>query len=120
MVAVPIAYVLASLRYLSEAFQVEPVLLILARYHAIDLAQGFIIPGGLLFGVLRLRLDRGRVAGLVVELGRGVPAGGLRDVLARALGDPTLQLSFAAPSGAGFIDGAGRPVEGPDPRVSEG
>ena len=111
VVAVPIAYVLVSLRYLSDALRIEPFLLTLVRYHAIDLAQGFLIPGGLLLGVLRLRLDRGRVAGLVVELGRGVPAGGLRDVLARALGDPTLQLSFAAPSGAGFIDGAGQPVE---------
>jgi signal transduction histidine kinase len=47
----------------------------------------------------------------LVELGRGIPAGGLRDVLARALGDPTLQLAFAAPTGAGYIDGAGHPVE---------
>ena len=39
---------------------------------------------------------------LVVELGRGVPVGGLRDVLARALGDPSLELAFAAPSGVGF------------------
>ena len=62
---------------------------------------------------LRPRLSRGRMAGLVVELGRGVPLGGLRDVLARALGDPSLQLAFAAPSGSGYVDAAGQPVELP-------
>ena len=70
----------------------------------------FVVPLGLLAGVLRLRLNRGRTAELLVELGRGVPVGGLRDVLARTLGDPTLQLAFASPSGDGFVDGAGRPV----------
>ena len=72
-----------------------------------------ILPAALLIGVLRLRLDRGRVAGLVVELGGGVPVGALRDALARALGDPTLELAFADPNSIGYIDPAGRPVEVP-------
>ena len=72
-----------------------------------------IFPVGLLLGMLRTRWSRGRIASLVVELGRGVPVGGLRDVLARALGDPTLQLAFAAPSGSGFVDAAGLPIELP-------
>jgi signal transduction histidine kinase len=111
--AVPIAYVIDSLGYLADAFQSEPVLLALNNpvSHAMVLAIDVIVPGGLLLGVLRLRLDRGRVAGLVVELGRGIPAGGLRDVLARALGDPTLQLAFAVPDAAGYIDGSGHAVE---------
>ena len=72
-----------------------------------------ILPIGLLITFLRPRLNRGRMAGLVVELGRGVPLGGLRDVLARALGDPSLQLAFAAPSGSGYVDAAGQPVDLP-------
>jgi signal transduction histidine kinase len=110
-VAVPISYVIDSVRLLAQALQLEPVLSFLTTYHVVTLAPDAIVPLGLLLGVLRLRLDRGRVAGLVVELGRGVPPGGLRDVLARALGDTTLQLAFAAPNGAGYIDGNGRPVE---------
>ena len=73
-----------------------------------------LLPTGLLLGIVRTRWDRGRVANLVVELGRGVPVGGLRDVLARALGDPTLQLVFVAPSGTGYVDANGLPVELPD------
>ena len=72
-----------------------------------------IVPLGLLIGILRARWSQGRIAGLVVELGRGVPVGGLRDVLARALGDPTLELAFAGPSGSGFVDAHGLPVELP-------
>jgi signal transduction histidine kinase len=72
-----------------------------------------IVPLGLLLGILRARWSQGRIAGLVVELGRGVPVGGLRDVLARALGDPTLELAFAGPSGLGFVDAHGLPVELP-------
>ena len=80
---------------------------------AIHVIAPTIIPAGLLIGLVRARWSRGRVANLIVELGRGVPVGGLRDVLARALGDPSLQLAFAAPAGAGFVDAAGQSVELP-------
>jgi signal transduction histidine kinase len=80
---------------------------------ALRLVVPLILPIGLLLTFLRPRLNRGRMAALVVELGRGVPLGGLRDVLARALGDPSLQLAFAAPSGSGYVDAAGQPVELP-------
>ena len=110
-VAVPIVYIVESVTFIAEALQMEGVLSFLDSVHVATVAVDAIVPVGLLLGALRLRLDRGRVAGLVVELGRGVPVGGLRDVLARALGDPTLQLAFAAPGGAGYIDGAGQPLE---------
>jgi len=80
---------------------------------AIHVIAPVVIPAGLLIGMVRARLSRGRIANLVVELGRGVPVGGLRDVLARALGDPSLQLAFAAPTGSGFVDASGQPVELP-------
>jgi signal transduction histidine kinase len=109
-VAVVISYVIRSLGYLGDALGSD---LLQEAMHYPSLVADAIVPLGLLLGVLRLRLGRGRVARLVVELGRGVPAGGLRDTLARALGDPTLQLAFATPNGAGYIDGTGRPVELP-------
>jgi signal transduction histidine kinase len=107
-VAVVVTYFIRSLGYLGEALDSD---LLQEAMHYPSLVADAIVPLGLLLGVLRLRLGRGRVAGLVVELGRGVPAGGLRDALARALGDPTLQLAFAAPNASGYIDGAGHPVQ---------
>jgi len=80
---------------------------------AIDVIAPMVLPAGLLVGLIRARWSRGRVANLVVELGRGVPVGGLRDVLARALGDPSLELAFAAPTGGGYVDASGQPVELP-------
>jgi signal transduction histidine kinase len=107
-IAVPISYAIRSLGYVGQGLESD---LLQQAMHYPSLLADAIVPLGLLLGVLRLRLGRGRVAGLVVELGRGVPAGGLRDTLARALGDPTLQLAFAAPSASGYIDSAGHPVE---------
>ena len=72
-----------------------------------------VFPIAILLSVLRLRLNRGRIAELVVQLGQGVPIGRLGDVLARTLGDPTVQLAFATPSGSGFVDTAGQPIELP-------
>jgi hypothetical protein len=89
---------------------------------AIRLIAPLVLPAGLLLGMVRASWSRGRVANLVVELGRGVPVGGLREVLARALGDTSLQLAFAAPSGSGFVDAsktsAWRPRSEPSSRRS--
>jgi signal transduction histidine kinase len=71
------------------------------------------IPAGFLLGLAATRLARGAVAELAIELGRGVPLGSLRDRLAKALRDPTLELAFPAPSGRGFVDSGGHPVEMP-------
>lgn len=72
------------------------------------------LPLGLLAGILRTRLGRAAVSDLVVELGRTPPAGGLRDALARALGDPSLQLALALPGG-GYVDSEGRALALPKP-----
>jgi signal transduction histidine kinase len=71
------------------------------------------IPAGFLAGLLASRLARGGVADLAVQLGHGVPLGGLRDALARALRDPTLALAFPSPAGAGYVDSEGRPIDVP-------
>jgi len=69
-----------------------------------------VIPAAFLAGTLATRLSRGAIADLAVELGNGVPIGGLRDALARALRDPTLRLAFPAPGGSGLVDAEGHPV----------
>ncbi|HEX5040331.1 MAG TPA: sensor histidine kinase [Candidatus Limnocylindria bacterium] len=72
------------------------------------------IPAAFLAGILSTRLSRGAIADLAIELGQGVPLGGLRDTLARTVRDPTLVLAFPSPTGNGFVDGAGRPADVPN------
>ena len=80
---------------------------------------GIVFPVGFLIGLLRARLARAGIGDLAVELGRGVPLGGLRDTLARALRDPTLVLAFPGPSGEGYVDPDGQPVALPGPTDQE-
>jgi signal transduction histidine kinase len=72
------------------------------------------LAAGLLIGLLRWPWDRAEVADLVVELGEA-RSGTLRDELARALGDPSLQVGYWLPESATFVDAAGRPLAVPGP-----
>ena len=111
LIAVPIVIVSVSLQFLGERLGIEPLNAFSSS--ALEPIPLFVVPIAFLIGVLRLRLNRGRIADLIMELGSGVPVGGLRDVLARTVGDPTLQLAFAAPSGEGFVDAGGRQFDLP-------
>lgn len=115
IVAVPSWLALGAVEILSRELDIKPGVEFFDSPSGtvLRLLSPLIFPVGLLLGILRTRWSRGRIANLVVELGRGVPIGGLRDVLARALGDPTLQLAFAAPSGSGFVDASGQPTDLP-------
>lgn len=65
------------------------------------------IPIAVLFVMLQGRMARAGVADLVVELGRTPTPARLRDALANALGDPSLQLAYWAPNQDQFVDAAG-------------
>ncbi len=75
-----------------------------------------LIPLAFLVGLLRLRLTHLRIIRLVVELSRGQAPGRLREALARALGDPDLQLGYWLPESQTFVDIAGQPLDLPAPR----
>jgi signal transduction histidine kinase len=60
---------------------------------------------------IRARTARGAVGAAVVDLEPGAPPTRLRDTLARALGDSTLQLAFRLPDGAGYLDTTGQVVD---------
>jgi signal transduction histidine kinase len=75
-------------------------------------AAVFALPIALLAGLLRARLARSGVGDLVLELERARPQE-VRDALARALGDPTLEVAFWLPERGAYGDAAGRPVELP-------
>ena len=83
------------------------------------LAQLVLLTGPLLFVIstVRARTARGALGTAIVDLEPGAPPGLLRDALARALGDSTLQVAFQQPDGAGYVDTAGQAVEvaQPDP-----
>ncbi|HUF02189.1 MAG TPA: PAS domain S-box protein [Gaiellaceae bacterium] len=76
------------------------------------------VPLAFLFGVLRMRLARSSVAEVVMALERGTP---LRDALARALGDPSLEVAYRLDpdrglvGGDGWVDPLGHTVSEPAP-----
>ena len=72
------------------------------------------LAAGVLIGLVRWPWERAEVADLVVELGQ-TRSGTLRDELARALGDPSLQVGYWLPESAAFVDAAGCPLAVPDP-----
>ena len=74
-----------------------------------DVLAGWSFVLGAVFGVLVTRRARGVVGDLVVDLGRARP-GGVRDALARAIGDPTLELALWVPQKGGWVDEQGREV----------
>lgn len=68
------------------------------------------VPMVFLVALLRMRLIRTGVGKLVIELGQAPPADKLRDVLARTLQDPSLQLVFWRPDTECYVDLEGSPV----------
>ena len=86
--------------------------------HAVTTGTAMLVPVGFAAGLARGRLGRAAVADLVVELGRRPEDLTLRDLLAGALGDPSLQLGYPAEADR-FVDEAGRDIVLPpldDPR----
>jgi signal transduction histidine kinase len=71
------------------------------------------VAGALLVGLLSPSWGRAAVTDLVVELGES-RSGTLRDELAHALGDPTLEVGYWLPRAGGFVDSEGRPFFLPD------
>jgi signal transduction histidine kinase len=69
------------------------------------------IPLGIVAGIAWSRLRRSGASELVVEL-RTEAATTMRERLARALGDPTLEVAYRLGDGR-YVDAAGRPIELP-------
>ena len=76
-------------------------------------AQG-ILPLALLVGLLQARLAHAAFADRLLPRLDGTPPHELRDVLARALGDPTLELAFWLPERESYVGPGGEPVTLPD------
>ena len=75
------------------------------------------IPIAVLAALVQRRLARGAVAGLVVELGEAATSLDLREALARALGDPSLELAYWVPASGRYVDSDGAPLQLPQPEA---
>ena len=69
-----------------------------------------LMPLAFLAGILRTRLARAGIADLAIALGNGKP---LRDALADALGDPSLELAYWSPQHEAWVDEEGRELADP-------
>ena len=71
------------------------------------------LPFALFVGLIRSRLAHASIGDLVLRLENVTPAG-IRDELATALRDPTLEVFFWLPERSAFVDVHGLPVELPE------
>jgi signal transduction histidine kinase len=69
------------------------------------------VPVAVMAGVLRAHLARAGVANLLVQLRQNPSQADLRRPLARALGDPSLQLGYWLPKQDGYVDDDGQPID---------
>jgi PAS domain S-box-containing protein len=69
-----------------------------------------LVPIAFLAGILRTRLARAGIANLVIALGDGRP---LRDALADALGDPSLELAYWSAQRQAWVDAEGHGLSEP-------
>ena len=78
---------------------------------AAQVAALVLVAAGVAWARVRARRMRAELTRLVVDLGESPPPGGLRDQLADAFGDPSLDLLHAQDDGAQWIDGSGLPAD---------
>lgn len=78
----------------------------------VDRTNSLLIPVAILVGIATIRRSRGPVGDLVVELGSARP-GGVRAALARALGDPTVELALWLPDEGQWVDERGAQLAEP-------
>ena len=81
----------------------------------IFLATFAMVPLAFLAGILRSRLARSGVGDLLLALGRGTP---IREALAGALADPTLEIAYWLPDQECYVTADGKPLpDKPDGRA---
>ncbi|MEU6741990.1 sensor histidine kinase [Streptosporangium sandarakinum] len=89
--------------YPPNPLQLPAALIMLAAFMAVPLAY--------LAGLMRSRMDHGRVAELVVHLSRRERPDTLRDELAATLRDPGLTVGYWTAEQDRYVDADGRPVD---------
>jgi len=72
-----------------------------------------LLAAGLVWAAVRTRVQRRAVARIATSLGQAPPPGFLQAALAKAVGDPALQIAYWLPDSEHYVDANGRPVAGP-------
>jgi signal transduction histidine kinase len=72
-----------------------------------------VLPLVFLIGLLRMRARRARLGRFVVELGEARPPTALKDSIARALGDPSVEVGFWLPERETYVTAEGEPLDLP-------
>ncbi len=103
-----VAILLLSASWVFEAFGIS-----VEQLYTVALLAVIAIPVGVLYVMLQSRMARGAVADLVVELGQTPTPARLREALANALGDPSLQVAYWSPTEQRFVDADGEAMELP-------
>jgi signal transduction histidine kinase len=76
-------------------------------------AAVLLLAAGLVWAAVRIRVQRRAVARIVTSLGQAPAPGSLQAALARAVGDPGLQIAYWLPDSQRHVDANGRPVAEP-------
>ena len=100
------AGLLTALVFVSQAVSESSSLQVMQRVVMLG------IPCVFLYGLFRTQAAQGSVGSFVRALAQPLPRGRLREKMAVALGDPTLEVAFAREAG-GYVDEEGRDVELP-------
>ena len=95
------------------AFSTRPPSFVAHNIFWWQIAGVIALPVALFFGLIRSRLAHADVGDLVLRLEK-TPPGEIRDALAEALHDPTLEVVFWLPERGAYVDADGRPVELPE------
>jgi signal transduction histidine kinase len=72
-----------------------------------------LLAAGLVWATVRTRVQRRAVARIATSLGQAPPPGSLQAALAKAIGDPELQIAYWLPDAQRHVDANGRPVAEP-------
>jgi signal transduction histidine kinase len=83
------------------------------RIFAVGCAAVILLAAGLVWATVRTRVQRRAVAQIATSLGQAPPPGSLRAALAKAVGDPELQIAYWLPDAQRYVDAKGRPVAEP-------
>ncbi len=109
----PVLVGAAAILLASASWILQPLGITVPELNNLVLAAQIAIPIAIVGVMLRSQLARAGVADLVVELGQTPTPARLRDALANALGDPSLQVAWWDPARDAFVDAGGGMVELP-------
>jgi signal transduction histidine kinase len=84
-----------------------------AAIFVIGCAAVLLLAAGLVWAAARTRVQRRAVAQIATSLGQAPPPGSLQAALAKAVGDPDLQIAYWLLDSRRHVDASGRPVAEP-------